>query len=271
VYGFNPCAPIDILPLPTSERIHDDAKECAEFILKMHETTKHNIEKMTEKYRIASSKGKRDVKLEPGDLVWLHLRKDRFPELRKSKLMPRADGPFKIIEKINDNAYKLELPPEFRVSPIFSISDLRPYLGEEDELESRTTPIQEGENDKNITLSDTHNPPPLVIQGPITRARARQLNQQVSSFLSSSACTYENTMLPNEIVDYIIRRNFGEDHEGLGNQQGQGGRLGGRPSQGGGPNHLHLGLQDQCAPNSSPRPQTDSDFSDPHMPTKIKT
>jgi hypothetical protein len=81
--------------------------------------------------------------------------------------------------------------------------------------------------DEDITLSDTHNPPPLVIQGPITRARARQLNQQVSSFLSSSPCTYENSMLPNEILDYIVLRNFGEDHEGLGNQQGEGGRLGG--------------------------------------------
>jgi hypothetical protein len=149
--------------------------------------------------------------------VWLHLRKDQFPELRKSKLMPRADGHFKIIEKINDNVYKLELPLEFGVSPTFNISDLRPYLGEEDELESRTTPIQEGEDDEDITLSDTHNPPPLVIQGPITRARARQLNQQVSSFLSSNACTYENIMLPNEIVDYIVLRNFGENHEGLGN------------------------------------------------------
>ena len=49
--------------------------------------------------------------------------------------MPRAPGPYKILEKINDNAYKLELPPEFGVSPTFNISDLRPYLGEEDELE----------------------------------------------------------------------------------------------------------------------------------------
>jgi hypothetical protein len=138
----------------------------------MHETTKHNTEKMTEKYMVAGSKGKTEVKLEPGDLVWLQLRKDQFPELRKSKLIPRSDGPFKIIERINDNAYKLELPLEFGVSPTFNISDLRPYLGEEDELELRMTPIQEGEDDKDITLSDTHNPPPLVIQGPITRAHA---------------------------------------------------------------------------------------------------
>ena len=135
VYGFNPHAPIDLLPLPTTERTHSNARECADFIRKLHETTKANIERMNEKYRI----GRTEIKLEPGHLVWLHLRKDRFPELRKSKLMPRAAGPYKIIEKINDNAYKLELPPEFGVSPTFNITDLKPYLGQEDELESRMT------------------------------------------------------------------------------------------------------------------------------------
>jgi hypothetical protein len=94
----------------------------------MHETTKLNIEKINKKYRIAASKGHKEVKLEPGDLVWLHSRKERFSELRKSKLISRAAGPFKILAKIKDNAYKLELPPEFRVSPNFNISDLRPYL-----------------------------------------------------------------------------------------------------------------------------------------------
>jgi hypothetical protein len=73
----------------------------------MHETTKLNIEKMNEKYCIAASKGSKEVKLEPGDLVWLHLRKERFLELRKYKLMSRAAGPFKVLAKINDNAYKL--------------------------------------------------------------------------------------------------------------------------------------------------------------------
>jgi precorrin-4 methylase len=63
----------------------------------MHETTKLNIEKINEKYRIASSKGRKEVKLEPGDLVWLHLKKEQFPELRKSKLMSRAATPFKFL------------------------------------------------------------------------------------------------------------------------------------------------------------------------------
>jgi hypothetical protein len=129
VYGFNPRVPIDLLSLPTSKRINHDTKERADFILKLHEKTKENIEKMNETYKTTGSKGRKEVKLEPGDLVWLHLRKDHFPKLRKSKLMSRADGPFKILEKVNDNAYKLKSPPDFGVNPIFNIADLTPYMG----------------------------------------------------------------------------------------------------------------------------------------------
>ena len=218
---------------------------------------------------IAGSKGRKEVKLEPGDLVWLHLRKERFPELRKSKLMSRAAGPFRILAKINDNAYKLELPADFGVSPTFNVADLKPYLGEDDELESRTTQMQEGEDDEDITTTDTtiH---PIVMQGPITRARARQLNQQVNSFLCSSIHEIENKLLPN---DLIVLRNFGEDHEGLGNKPGPGGRQGGRPSQVGGPILLgvdYIGHQEQCSLKSSPRPQMASDFDDPHMHGKLR-
>jgi translation initiation factor IF-1 len=167
VYGFNPRAPIDLLPLPPSETTCFDASQQSKFILKMHETTKLNIEKMNEKYRIAASKGRKGVKLEPGDLVWLHLRKERFLELRKSKLMSCAASPFKILAKINDNAYKLELPLEFGVSPSFNISDLRPYLGEEDEMPSRTTSMQEGEDDEDINTLATIIPS-IEIVGPTT-------------------------------------------------------------------------------------------------------
>jgi len=161
VYGFLPRAPIDLLPLPSSEKVNFDAKERSELILKMHELTKENIERMNAKYKLAGGKGRKHVVFAPGDLVWLHLRKDRFPNLRKSKLMPRADGPFKVLEKINDNAYKLELPVDFGVSPTFNIADLKPYLGEEDALPSRTTSFQEGEDDEDINTIVT--PQPLLL------------------------------------------------------------------------------------------------------------
>jgi hypothetical protein len=205
VYGFNPRAPIYLLPLPPTEMTCFDASQQSEFILKMHETTKLNIKKINEKYRIASSKGRKEVKLELDDLVWLHLRKERFPELRKSKLMSRAAGPFKILAKINDNAYKLQLPPEFGVSCSFNISDLRPYLREEDEMPSRMTSMQEGEEDEDINTSAIIIPSVKILD-PITRSRAEQLNHQVNSFLCSSAYNIESRLLPNNL---IILRNQG--------------------------------------------------------------
>ena len=78
VYGFLPRAPIDLLPLPSSEKVNFDAKERAELILKMHELTKENIERMNARYKLAGDKGRKHVVFAPGDLVWLHLRKDRF-------------------------------------------------------------------------------------------------------------------------------------------------------------------------------------------------
>jgi hypothetical protein len=35
---------------------------------------------------ISGDKGRKQLDFEPGDLVWLHLRKEWFPDLRKSKL-----------------------------------------------------------------------------------------------------------------------------------------------------------------------------------------
>jgi hypothetical protein len=52
-----------------------------------------------------------------------------------------------------------ELPPDFRVSSNSNISDLKPYMGDEDEIESRTTPIQEEEDDEDITSIHTMNGP----------------------------------------------------------------------------------------------------------------
>ena len=115
------------------------------------------------------------------------------------------------------------MPPEFGVSPTFNIADLTPYLGEEDELESRTTPFQEGEDDEDISPMHRTKTPPIVMQGPLTRARARQLNQQVSLFLSSSSYICKDGMLSNGAIDYVVLRNFGEKQEGFGNQQGRGG------------------------------------------------
>ncbi|RDX73700.1 hypothetical protein CR513_46655, partial [Mucuna pruriens] len=70
----------------------------------------------------------RVITFELGDCIWVHRRKERFPTQRKYKLQPRGDGTFQVLERINDNAYKLDLPTTY---------------GEEFDL--RMNPFEEGE------------------------------------------------------------------------------------------------------------------------------
>jgi hypothetical protein len=92
-------------------------------------------------------------------------------------------------------------------------------LREEDEVLSRTTSIQEGGDDEDITTSDT-TIPSIELQRPIIRSRAQQLHHQVNSFLCSSANDLENILLPN---DLIVIRNQGVDYgEHAGHKEGAG-------------------------------------------------
>ena len=53
-----------------------------------------------------------------------------------------------------------------------------------------------------------------MIQGPMTRARARQLNHQVNAFLSLQTNVSKNGILLNSCDDLIVLRNHGEEpHE----------------------------------------------------------
>ena len=51
-------------------------------------------------YKKKANKYRRKAHFQPGDLVWLHLRKERFPSQRKNKLMPRADGTFEVSREL---------------------------------------------------------------------------------------------------------------------------------------------------------------------------
>ncbi|KAK1607949.1 hypothetical protein QYE76_031622 [Lolium multiflorum] len=132
VYGFKPITPLDLLPLPIHERVNMEASKRADFVRKIHMKTKELIEKKGKSNAARMNKKHKKMLFKPGDMVWVHFRKDRFSKLRKSKLLPRGAGPYKVLAKINDNAYWIDLPDdEFGVSNSFSVADLTPYDGED--------------------------------------------------------------------------------------------------------------------------------------------
>ena len=63
-----------------------DASKRAEFVKNIHDWARANIEKMTKMYEKRANKGRKKMLFELGDLVWVHLRNDLFPEQCKSKL-----------------------------------------------------------------------------------------------------------------------------------------------------------------------------------------
>jgi len=84
--------------------------------------------KQIEKYIRHNNKGKRDIIFNEEDWVWVHLRKDRFPSQKKSKLSPRGDAPFHILKRINNNAYQVDLPKEYGAHATFNVIDLTPFV-----------------------------------------------------------------------------------------------------------------------------------------------
>ena len=83
--------------------------------------------------------------------MWVHLHKDRFPSHRRSKLDPRADGPFEVLERLNDNPYILDFPSEYGVSNTFNVSDLSHFFVGDPEIQryadSGSNPFERGEDD----------------------------------------------------------------------------------------------------------------------------
>ena len=57
------------------------------------------------------------------------------------------NGPFKVFQKVGDNTYRLELPEEYGVSPIFNVVDLAPYVHDD----SRASPFQPRKNGVNAS------------------------------------------------------------------------------------------------------------------------
>ena len=61
---------------------------------------------------------------EEGDLVMAHLGKERIPRGTYNKLKYKKVGPCKILRKVYENVYKLELSENLNISTIFNVVNL---------------------------------------------------------------------------------------------------------------------------------------------------
>ena len=133
IYGVVPRSPIDLNIAPDRTRSHGRACDMIEDFTSIHQQVKANLEAATLKYKASVDSRRRDLQFQVGDKVWAVLTKERFPPNSYNKLKSRKVGPLEVLEKINNNAYRLRLPSHMNTSDVFNVKHLVGYLSEDEE------------------------------------------------------------------------------------------------------------------------------------------
>jgi hypothetical protein len=135
VYGYKPASVTELIPLPVPAKAHPKALDMVTHMQQVHCEVKERIEASNAKYKTKADQHRRQVAFKEGDLVWVTLTKDRHPAGPFVKLHDRKVGPCRVLKKINENAYKVELPAHLQVSNSFNVQHLTPYYQDDDQDE----------------------------------------------------------------------------------------------------------------------------------------
>jgi len=127
---------------------HSDVEKATKFIKQIqeiHQAVQEQLEKSQAKYKARHDKHQMEHSFQVGDQVWLYISKYRMQgEGKKLKLI--RYGPFKILEKIGENAFHLDLLAYVHIYSIVNADILRlfePSLIEDPKEKNQLTSIHD--------------------------------------------------------------------------------------------------------------------------------
>ncbi|KAK1610510.1 hypothetical protein QYE76_034183 [Lolium multiflorum] len=95
-------------------------------------SARQHLLRMQQRMKFQADKNRRERVFAVGDEVFLRLQpyiQSSVVKRANHKLAFKFFGPYKIVERVGEVAYKLELPPTSRVHPVFHVSQLKPCIG----------------------------------------------------------------------------------------------------------------------------------------------
>ncbi|KAI3503855.1 hypothetical protein L1887_32310 [Cichorium endivia] len=133
---------------------------------------RERIKAAQDRYTSYANQKRRLMEFSVGDLVLLKVSpwKGVIRFGKRGKLSPRFIGPFKVIEKVGKQAYKLELPPKLEgIHNTFHVCYLRKFLG----VVSETIPLDELRIDKRKRLVEE---PEAILERKTKKLRRKEIH-----------------------------------------------------------------------------------------------
>ncbi|GJV46329.1 putative nucleotidyltransferase, ribonuclease H [Tanacetum coccineum] len=134
LYGFPPPLQIPYIPKDAIEREVDDFMRDREAVVKL---LKQSLQKAQNRMKQQADKHRTKREFEAGSWVYLKLQPYIQNTLRvhkHSKLTPKYFGPFLVVERVGKVAYRLDLPDETQIHPVFHVSLLKLAGGPPDKV-----------------------------------------------------------------------------------------------------------------------------------------
>ncbi|GMY08147.1 Integrase catalytic domain-containing protein [Fagus crenata] len=160
---------------------------------------KENIKVAQERMKRSYDSKHCEKNFEVGNWVYLRLRPYRQVSVamrRNAKLSPWFYGPFHILQRIGQVAYKLELPLDTRIHPVFHVSLLKEKLGSKISVQPQL-PITVGDHNELRVR-------PMTI---LDRRKCRNVEEVLVQWqgLPTSEATWENlTAMKSQFPEYAL-------------------------------------------------------------------
>jgi hypothetical protein len=144
--GREPRVPASLLCGGSNEEKYESVKTFLENMAATLRMAQENIGRAQDMQAKYYNKHRMEANFNIGDLVYLsteHYKSVAEANRPSSKLCSKFMGPFKIIDRIHKNAYKLDLPPHFKFHNVVNVEYLRKHIESELEIRKEVLPTVE--------------------------------------------------------------------------------------------------------------------------------